>query len=140
MKIITNSEKETFNFAKTFAKTLKGGEVIGLIGELGAGKTVFTKGLAAGLGVQDVVNSPTFVLMKAYDIKKTNQIKKLVHLDAYRIKSSSEITNIGLDDYIDKKNIVVIEWPQNIKSLLTKVSLFVRIQNLSETKRLINIK
>jgi len=138
MKITTNSEKETFDFAKKFARALKGGECIGLVGNLGAGKTIFTKGLAAGLGVKGIVNSPTFVLMKIYDIKnKTSRIKKLVHIDAYRVKSSSEITSIGLDDYIDKKNILVIEWPRNIK---IKTSILIAIKSNSQLQRTISIK
>ncbi len=141
MKIITKSEQETYGFAKKYAKTLKGGEIIGLVGDLGAGKTIFTKGLAVGLGIKDIVNSPTFVLMKIYNVKnETSEIKKLVHIDAYRIKSSSEITNIGLEDYIDKKNVIVIEWPKKCKNILPKNTVLIGIKNLSETKRSINIK
>lgn len=138
MEIITKSEKETFDFAKKFAENLKGGEVIGLIGDLGAGKTVFTKGLAAGLGVKDNVNSPTFVLMKVYDIKKrTSQIKKLVHLDAYRIKPSAKIANIGLEDYMDEKNVIVVEWPENIR---IKTNQIIIIKAVNNDQRKINIK
>jgi tRNA threonylcarbamoyladenosine biosynthesis protein TsaE len=138
MKIITKSEKETFDFAKKFARTLKGGEVIGLIGELGAGKTIFTKGLAAGLGIKNVVNSPTFVLMKVYDIKnKTSQIKRLVHVDAYRIKLATEASNIGLEDFLNKKNILAIEWPQNIK---IKTNILITIISTNQLQRTISIK
>lgn len=140
--IITKSEKETFDFGKKLALTLKGGETIGLIGNLGAGKTVFTKGLAAGLGVRSTVNSPTFVLMKVYEIKnKKIKIKQLVHLDAYRIKKTEEIGSVGLEDYLDQSDkIVVIEWPENIKPLLPKNTIIINIKNLSEKERKITIK
>src|SRR4030042_6073968 len=103
MEIITKSEKQTFNFAKKFAKTLKGGEVIGLVGDLGAGKTIFAKGLASGLGVKQTVNSPTFVIMKIYKIRGTKSgIRNLIHVDAYRIKKADEINSIGITDYLHR--------------------------------------
>lgn len=122
MKIITKNEKATFNFAKKFAESLQGGEIIGLIGDLGAGKTVFTKGLAAGLGVKNIVNSPTFVIMKVYDIKKTtSRIKKLVHIDAYRLQSTADLEVIGAQDYFNRLDtITVIEWIDKIKSDIPK--------------------
>lgn len=115
-KFITHSEKETFDLAKKYAKTLKGGEVIGLIGDLGAGKTVFVKGLAAGLDIKKTVNSPTFVLMKVYPVKKHKTIKNLIHIDAYRIKKAEEILAIGAEEYFNKLNTVVaIEWVDKVK-------------------------
>ena len=122
MEIITKSDKETFDFAKKFTKDLKGGEVIGLIGDLGAGKTVFTKGLAAGLGVKENVNSPTFVLMKVYDIKKrTSKIKKLIHIDAYRITGTDDLLSIGITDYLNNPGcVVVIEWIDRLRDFKTK--------------------
>lgn len=118
MKFISNSEQETYDFAKKFASTLKGGKIIGLAGDLGAGKTVFTKGLAAGLGVKQTITSPTFVLMKIYDVKKPT-IKKLVHIDAYRIKSAQNLIAIGTDEYFNKADtITIIEWVDKIKKIL----------------------
>ena len=136
MKIITKSEKETFALAKKLAKTLKGGEVIGLIGELGAGKTIFTKGLAAGLGIKNTVNSPTFVIMKVYETK--GKIERLVHIDAYRLQSATDLEAIGALDSLKSKNtITVIEWPKKIESLLPKDSILIDIKNLSENERMI---
>jgi tRNA threonylcarbamoyladenosine biosynthesis protein TsaE len=110
-KIITKSEKETFNLAKRFALDLAGGEIIGLVGDLGAGKTIFAKGLAAGLGIKRTVNSPTFVLMKLYKVKNHPTIKQLCHIDAYRSQSLDELINIGVAEYLNKKDtITVIEW------------------------------
>ena len=82
MKTITHSANETIKIARQFAKKLKGGEVIGLVGDLGAGKTVFVKGLALGLGIKEKITSPTFVILKKYDISKSNHsiTKSLNHL------------------------------------------------------------
>ena len=126
MQITTKSEKETINLAKKYAKKLKGGEIIGLVGDLGAGKTIFTKGLANGLGVKQMVNSPTFVLMKIYKCHNHKTIKQLVHIDAYRVKSKNDIVAIGALEYFnDKDTITVIEWADKIKSLLTKKTKYV---------------
>ena len=146
---ITNSEKETFNFAKNFAKKLKGGEVIGLVGELGAGKTIFTKGLAAGLGIKKHITSPTFVLMKVYEVKspayakaladkQKSKVKSLCHIDAYRIKNAQDITAIGAKEYFNRLNtITIVEWADKIKKILPKKTKFVSIINKEEDKRLI---
>lgn len=124
MEFISNSEQQTFAFAKKFATTLKGGEIIGLIGDLGAGKTVFAKGLAAGLGVKKTITSPTFTLMKIYDVKRP-AIKRLVHIDAYRIKSARDLTAIGADEYFGKEDTVaIIEWADKIKKIPQKINLF----------------
>ena len=113
----THSEKETIAFAKRFASTLKGGEVITLQGDLGAGKTTFVKGLALGLEITNVVNSPTFVLMKVYPIDKGSM--QLVHIDTYRVGSSRDLVEIGVLDYLGHKDtIVVVEWPEKITDLL----------------------
>jgi len=139
-QITTNSEKQTFNLAKKFAKQLKGGEIIGLIGELGAGKTIFTKGLAAGLGIKKNITSPTFVLMKVYGIRnKESGIRNLIHIDAYRIKSSQDILSIGAEEYFNRPDTVaVIEWADKIKKILPKKTKYVKIKNKGEDKRIIN--
>jgi len=127
MRLISRSEKQTFNFAKNFSKRLKGGEVIGLIGNLGAGKTIFTKGLAAGLGIIKNITSPTFVLMRVYPVK-SRRIKQLVHIDAYRVKSARDLTAIGADDYFNQPSTVTtIEWADKIKKILPKTAKFVKI-------------
>jgi len=126
MKIITKSEKETFNLGKKIAKRLKGGEVLALTGELGAGKTVFAKGVAAGLGIKKIITSPTFVLMKIYNLPPTTyhlQPNKLVHLDCYRVKSPQEIIDIGATEYFKPNAVTVIEWADKIKKILPKRTL-----------------
>jgi len=138
-QITTTSEKQTFAFAKKFAQSLKGGEVIGLIGELGAGKTVFTKGLANGLGVKGVVNSPTFVLMKIYKIKSLNlKVKNLCHIDVYRVKDIKEMASIGVEEYFNRSDTVtVIEWADKIKKILPKRAKYVKFINKGGNRRLI---
>lgn len=114
MKKITHSEQETYQLAKDFSTQLKGGETLCLIGDLGAGKTAFTKGLASGLGVEKIVTSPTFVLMKNYPAK-LNNIDKLAHIDAYRLSNGSDLEAIGVSDYINDENCVtVIEWADRV--------------------------
>ncbi len=129
MKFISSSEKQTFSFAKKFSKKLNGGEIIGLVGDLGAGKTVFAKGIAAGLGIKKNISSPTFVLMKIYPVKKNQQIKFLIHIDAYRIKKRQDIIAIGADEYFNNsETITIIEWADKIKNILPKKTKFIKIK------------
>lgn len=112
---------ELKEFADLTAGELKGGEVIGLVGDLGAGKTTFTQALAAALGVTDPVRSPTFVLMNVHEIEAAGArpgIRRLCHVDAYRIEAESELFGIGLDDYLrDPHCVTVVEWADRAPSL-----------------------
>lgn len=97
--------------------------VVGLTGDLGAGKTAFTKCVADLLGVGDVVTSPTFVLEKRYDIKqnqrKGNRFSKLIHIDAYRLNSGNEMSALDWEaTLVDEQNLILIEWPEQIKEAL----------------------
>ena len=123
---ITNTPEETKKFAQNFVRNLKGGEILGLVGDLGAGKTVFVQGLAKALGVKEVVNSPTFVLMKIYEISLTkgarpstpNIIQRLVHIDAYRLESFEQLKEIGIEEYLNQKDCVVaIEWADKVSEI-----------------------
>lgn len=127
-------------WAKKFATTLKGGEVISLEGNLGAGKTVISKGIAQGLGITEVVNSPTFVLMKVYSVKR-GSIENLIHVDAYRLSGHEELLNIGLGDYIGQSNsVVLIEWGDKVKEILPQQVIRVQVEQKGETERVIIIK
>lgn len=138
MRQITSSEQQTFNFAKKFAKRLKGGEIIGLTGDLGAGKTIFTKGLAAGLGIKKNITSPTFVLMKVYQTKYPN-IKYLIHIDAYRLKTPQDLIAIGAEEYFNRLDAVtIIEWADKTKKILPKKTRYIEIINKDGNKRIIN--
>lgn len=140
MKVITKSDKETIKLAITYAKNLQGGEIIALSGNLGAGKTIFTKGLAHALGVKHVVNSPTFNILKLYPTTNNLGIITLVHIDAYRLKSSNELEALGVQEYFDNPNFVtVIEWPEKIKKILPKKTEHITIKQLNENAREITI-
>ena len=144
MNIITLSEKQTLGLGKKIAKELKGGETIALIGELGAGKTIFTKGIADGLRIKKIITSPTFVLMKVYpiDLKKNNKIKTLCHIDAYRLNSGKDLIDIGINDYLGQKNTVtIIEWADQVEDILPINTIFVKIKVESNgRRRVVSIK
>ena len=127
-KFISTSREETEAFAAEYAKTLRGGDVVLLDGEMGAGKTVFCKGLAKGLGIVEEVTSPTYAYMNDYD-------GRLFHYDCYRIESVVQAENLGLADYFDMGGICVVEWSQNIAPLLPDGCKRVAIKKLSETER-----
>ena len=125
---ISKSREETLSFAESYAKALRGGDVVLLDGEMGAGKTVFTKGLAKGLGIEEEVTSPTYAYMNDYD-------GRLFHYDCYRIESVEQAERLGLADYFDMGGICVIEWSQNIAPLLPRKTKRVTIKKLSENER-----
>ncbi len=140
MRYLTISEKQTFNLAKQIAKEFKSKKIIGLIGELGTGKTIFVKGLAAGLGIKKNITSPTFVLMRVYKIaNRKSQIANFVHIDAYRIKSAKDLLAIGVEEYFKRPDtITVIEWADKIKEILPKETRYVKIKYQGGNKRIIN--
>ena len=132
--LIINDLQDTKKFAKKFAKILKGGEVVLLGGDLGAGKTTFTKSVLKCLGVKDEVTSPTFTIMREYNGKKF----KIYHFDMYRLGSGQEAKEFGLEDYIYSKNkdsIVFIEWPENVKDILVGDFIRVDISILDSNRR-----
>lgn len=106
MEYIVKSVEETYALAKKIADNLKGGEIILLNGDLGAGKTTFTKGLAKALGINDVVTSPTFTFMKQY---LSGRIP-LYHFDMYRVEEEDELYELGLSEYLYLNGVCVIEW------------------------------
>ncbi len=120
MTITTKSQLETELFGKKLAAKLKGGDILLLSGDLGAGKTSLVKGLAKGLGIKNEITSPTFTLMNVYKIKnKKTQPWQFVHIDTYRLKDEKELLEIGAEDYLGNPNtICVIEWPEKIAGLL----------------------
>ena len=126
--IITKTREETESFATEYAKTLRAGDVVLLDGDMGAGKTVFSKGVAKGLGIEEEVTSPTYAYMNDYD-------GRLFHYDCYRIESVEQAENLGLADYFDMGGICLIEWSQNIAPLLPKKNKRVVIKKLSENER-----
>lgn len=159
-KYTTNNPEQTKQLAKSLASRLKGGETIGLIGDLGAGKTVFVQGLAKAFGIKETVNSPTFVLLKVYKITQNSclravakmalarrrptgkaKLKTLVHIDCYRLSDSQELLNIGVQEYLGRKDtVVVIEWADRVQDLLPKDSMIIEIkEGAAENEKIIEI-
>lgn len=139
MRTITQNEKETLDLGRNFAQKLKGGEVLALFGDLGAGKTTFAKGIATGLGISKTITSPTFNIMKVYPINN-KAIKQLVHIDAYRLASSLDAEEIGLVELMaDPSNIFIVEWPENIWDLLKERASIINFKFMDDSKREIRI-
>ena len=130
MKYISNSLEETQKIADDFIKNISpksdSAFVVGLSGNLGAGKTAFTKCIAKGLGVEETVTSPTFVIEKIYELEN-QKFSHLIHIDAYRLESGEELLNLGWQRIIsDPKNLILIEWPEKVSSVMpehTKMNL-----------------
>jgi len=136
----SQSQSETVAFGKKLSRSLKGGDILLLYGDLGAGKTTLVKGIAAGLGVKKAITSPTFALMNVYNLKnKNSKLKALVHIDTYRLKNEQELIDIGAEDYLGAPDAVcVIEWPEKIEGLLKgKKIKKITIEHKSKSERII---
>jgi tRNA threonylcarbamoyladenosine biosynthesis protein TsaE len=129
---ISHSAAETFAFGRTLAATLKGGEIIALCGDLGAGKTHLCKGIAAGLGCPpDEVTSPTFTLVHEYRGGRL----PVFHFDFYRLESEAEALAIGLDDYLAAGGVVLIEWADKFRPLLPAATRWIELREVSPDVR-----
>ena len=115
MEYRTRSEKETESLGEEFAKSLAPGKVIAFTGDLGAGKTAFTRGLARGLGISDRVTSPTFTIVNEYQGGRL----PLFHFDMYRLESSEELFDIGWEDYLRRGGVCAVEWSEKVSDALT---------------------
>lgn len=125
---ISNSEAETESIGALFAKNLPSGSAICLLGDLGTGKTVFARGLAKGLGVTDMITSPTFQIVNSYEYKGTDKKNlKFNHFDLYRIENPDELLEIGWDEYFDNESICLIEWPERACGYLPQNCYFVKL-------------
>lgn len=141
IKFISKSAKDTEKFAKKFAKKIKSPKIILLHGDLGAGKTHFTKGFARGVGFKNIVTSPTFTIMNAYEGGKYI----VYHFDMYRLSSADEAREAGLEEYFNLKTlkgVSIVEWPQNVLGLIDLNNVVeVTIDKLEdENSRVITIK
>src|SRR5574344_732021 len=130
-RITTHNEVETMEIARNIESVKFSNMVICLDGELGSGKTVFTKGIANALGIKEVITSPTFTIIKEYLYGEM----PLYHMDVYRLDGSTD--GIGIEEYFFKNGIVVIEWSDTIKDILPKERLDIKIKVIDEDKRLI---
>ncbi len=132
MENITQSTEETKKLAYKVAKKLKPGDVVALYGDLGSGKTTFTKFLVEGLGMENRVQSPTFVIARKYG--------NVNHVDLYRLSSEKEVEDIGIEEVINDKNTVtVIEWPELAEKFLPKNTIKIYFEYIDENTRKITI-
>lgn len=140
MKKITNNEKETLSFAREFASTLSKGDVVCLSGDLGVGKTIFTKGICEYFKVNDIVNSPTFTIVNEYS---SSDGETIYHFDMYRIDDEDELIEIGFNDYLNSGALCLIEWPEKVPSYIPKNCLKVSIlrdNSLGDDARIIKVE
>ncbi|WP_418484847.1 tRNA (adenosine(37)-N6)-threonylcarbamoyltransferase complex ATPase subunit type 1 TsaE [Eshraghiella crossota] len=120
----STSSQMTFDFAKKIGENLKSGDVLCLDGDLGVGKTVFTKGVAAGLGIKDDVSSPTFTLIQEYYGGRL----PLYHFDVYRIDGPWDMDDLGYEEYFYGEGVCLVEWGSMIKELFPENTIYVRIE------------
>ena len=139
IKVISDSEETTMKIAEKYARGVKSPMVISLVGDLGAGKTTFTKGFAKGFGVKQTVTSPTFTIMNEYEGSQM----PLYHFDMYRLSSKEEAINCGFEEYFDLsklKGVVIVEWASNTEGLLPTLHVEIELKKLDDNKREIIIK
>ena len=137
MEFITNSENETEELGSRLAEKLEPGTVIAFTGDLGAGTTAFTRGLARGLGITERVTSPTFTIVNEYEGGRL----PLFHFDMYRLGSSDELFDIGWEDYLTRGGVCAVEWSENVADALERDTVLVSIcRGGRETQRVITIE
>lgn len=125
---ISRAEEETFALAKELAQHAKPGEAYCLHGDLGAGKTVFAKGFAAGLGIEEPITSPTFNIVKEYEDGRL----PFYHFDVYRIADPEEMYAIGYDSYVDGDGVCLIEWPEMLEDLVPEHAVHIEIARAAD--------
>ena len=135
MQYITNSSAETEAIGTALGKIIPPGTVIAYRGDLGAGKTAFTRGLARGLGCTDIITSPTYTIVNEYLGGRI----PLFHFDMYRLRSSDDLFDIGWDDYLDRGGICAVEWSENVDDAMED-AIYVTIEKLGEDSRRITIE
>ena len=135
MEFITNSPAETEAVGEALGKRLQPGTVLAYRGDLGAGKTAFTRGLARGLGATEQVTSPTYTIVNEY----LGGRLPLFHFDMYRLSSSDDLFDIGWEDYLDRNGICAVEWSENVADALEN-ALVVRIEKTGDESRRITVE
>ena len=135
MEFLTNSPMETEAVGERLAKILPPGAVIAYCGDLGAGKTAFTRGLAKGLGCTDMVTSPTYTIVNEY----LSGRMPLFHFDMYRLASSDDLWDIGWEDYLERGGVCAVEWSENVTDAMEN-AIWVRIEKTGEESRRITIE
>lgn len=135
MEFITHSPEETEKIGEALAKSLQPGTILAYRGDLGAGKTAFTRGLARGLGCKETVTSPTYTIVNEY----LGGRLPLFHFDMYRLASSDDLWDIGWEDYLDREGVCAVEWSENVQDAMEN-AVTVTIEKLGETTRQITIE
>ena len=135
MEHYTHSEAETEAVGEALAKDLAPGTVIAFTGDLGAGKTAFTRGLARGLGIRDRITSPTFTIVNEYEGGRL----PLFHFDMYRLESSDELFDIGWEDYLHRGGVCAVEWSEKVSDALTDALRVDIRRGAEENDRIITI-
>ena len=132
---ISESEYETEKIGEDFAKSLPGGTVVAMYGDLGAGKTAFVRGMAKGLGLDCRVSSPTFTIVNEYLGER-----ELIHFDMYRLSDADELFDIGWEDYLNRGAVCAVEWSEKVEDAFFGDEIVVRIEKLGDTRRKISIE
>lgn len=142
MIFISKNFKETQKIGEKFGKTLACSAIICLEGDLGSGKTTFIKGLAKGLGIKNAVTSPTFLMIKKYEIKRGGcAARSFYHIDCYRADNVQKLQFLGIEDILKEKSaITAIEWPEKIKDYIPERAITIKFEWVSENERKICIK
>jgi tRNA threonylcarbamoyladenosine biosynthesis protein TsaE len=135
--LFSDSPSETFRIGRILGEILKDGDCVALTGELGTGKTCITQGIATGLGVPEsyAVTSPTFTLLNEYPGRET----VLYHLDVYRLTGSADLAEIGYEEYLSGRGVMVIEWAEKIIDQIPSGALFIKFSHLEENMRKIEL-
>lgn len=139
---ITTSKEETIRLGSELGRKFSGGLTVALSGDLGAGKTTLTQGILEELGVEGPYTSPTFVIMKQYDIanESSKNIRRIYHVDAYRI-GSKELLSLGWEEWTqDPLGVVLVEWPERVSDILPDEYISISIEWINETNRKIRIE
>lgn len=137
MSFISNSETDTEKFAFELARTLPPGTVITLDGDLGAGKTVFARGFARGLGITEPVSSPTYTIVQEYNLPQKG---RLYHLDLYRISGVQAALAFGVDEFLDDPEAyALVEWPERIDGIIPEDALHIQIKHTGNESREISV-
>ena len=135
MEFITHSPEETERLAQALAALLQSGDIIAYRGDLGAGKTAFTRGLARGLGCREQVTSPTYTIVNEYLSGRL----PLFHFDMYRLASSDDLWSIGWEDYLDRGGVCAVEWSENVADAMES-PIWVCIEKTGEESRRITLE
>ena len=137
MEFITHSPEETEKIGEALAKSLQPGTILAYRGDLGAGKTAFTRGLARGLGCKETVTSPTYTIVNEY----LGGRLPLFHFDMYRLASSDDLWDIGWEDYLERGGVCVVEWSENVADALPSDAIIVSIaRGEKDNERIITVE